>query len=478
MRSKPLGQLLVENGDATSEQVSQALKAQDKEGGLIGGILLRMGACRADAIGHALHKQVQVTDVQCEEMNGSDAAVKLVSKEICTREKLCPFEVLGNMLCVVMANPLNRKAILEIEAASRLKVKAFKAPWPKISDLVERSYSGGSAKASVKAPLPPLEDLSFELDDEPVHTPAVKAPAPTVKAPIPAARPAHDPHTAQTKSPDDFEPMPLDLDDIIIPASDPDDESAGAHGILDVPDETIPLPSNAATHYSAKMIQPPTEPKIKGLDDLDFTGGELVDIAKRKPNAGVKTIPKRAEPRVAKVNVDLEHFDHAAAGEVIDDKPHHEQDVMDEIQHGDVEAGDSRQSVGVLVALKIVPDSYFYAGSAPKNAPRSDDLMDIIEALPVAEVVAESISDFERSKAHPDRNPTNESGSLKAMTGTAMAGKSRVDLQRAPATPMAAIRIGEGEFQKLTLTCIEDECATWEWNVASTGPVLVDTFEE
>ena len=97
MRSKPLGQLLVENGDATSEQVSQALKAQDKEGGLIGGILLRMGACSPDAIGHALFKQVQVTDVQCEEMNGSDAAVKLVSKDLCAREKLCPFEVLGKI---------------------------------------------------------------------------------------------------------------------------------------------------------------------------------------------------------------------------------------------------------------------------------------------------------------------------------------------------------------------------------------------
>src|SRR6476646_2301246 len=134
MRSKQLGQLLIENGDATTEQVATALKTQDAHGGLLGSILQHNGACGPEAIGHALGKQVQVTDVQCEELDVSSDVTGLVSKDYCQREKLCPFEELPNLLCVVMANPLHRNAIQDIEAMSRMKVKAFKAPWPKINE--------------------------------------------------------------------------------------------------------------------------------------------------------------------------------------------------------------------------------------------------------------------------------------------------------------------------------------------------------
>ena len=478
MRSKPLGQLLVENGDVSNEQVAQAVKTQETNGGMIGGILLGMGVCTPDAISHALAKQVQVTDIQCEELEGSAAAVKLVSREICNREKLCPFEVLGNMLCVVMGNPLNRKAISEIENSSRMKVKAFKAPWPKINELIERSYAlsfNASKSSPAIAPAKhdaPLEDLSFELDDEPVMPMAktrTNTPAPgTVPPPTKAIPPVHS------------ESLALDDDDIIIPASEPDydDQPAGPTGILEILDDTIPLPSHSASSFENKVVQSPPPPTIKGLDALDFSAGELVDIAKRKANPGVKQIPKRKEPRIAQVNVDLDKFDQSAAGEVIETYQQPESGAMEEIQYGDMSSSDARKSDAVLVALKIVPDSYFYAGNPPKNAPRSDDLMDIIEALPVAEVVAESIADFERKKGGGTLTSGAPDSGVMSLSGTAMAGKSRVDLQRAPATPMAAIRLGEGEFQKLTLQMIEDEGGEWEWNFASTGPILVDAFED
>ena len=104
--------------------------------------------------------------------------------------------------------------------------------------------------------------------------------------------------------------------------------------------------------------------------------------------------------------------------------------------------------------------------------------MDVIEALPVAETVAESITDYERQQSAGGDAPGSDSGGVIALSGTAMAGKSRIDLQRAPSTPMAAVKIGEGEFQRLTLMQSEDHCAEWEWQYASTGPVMVDAFED
>ncbi len=150
---------------------------------------------------------------------------------------------------------------------------------------------------------------------------------------------------------------------------------------------------------------------------------------------------------------------------------------MQEIEHSGMEPDFGDDGETVLVALKIVPDAYFYAGTPPKNAPRSDDLMDIIEALPVAEIVAESIADYEEKLLTGEPVSKTDTGRLR-MAGNAMAGKGRVDLQRAPSTPMTAIRLGEGEFQKLTLSMVEDDAGEWEWNVASTGPIPVEMFED
>ena len=140
MRSKQLGQLLLENGDVQAEQVAAALKQQEQQGGLVGQILQANGACTDAAIAAALLKQVQVTDVRCDELAVAPDVLELVPRELCEAERLCPFERLGNLLCLVMANPLNRKAITQIEEKTRLKVKSFKSIWAPISQLIDRSY--------------------------------------------------------------------------------------------------------------------------------------------------------------------------------------------------------------------------------------------------------------------------------------------------------------------------------------------------
>src|SRR5258708_5568358 len=111
LRSKQLGTLLVEAGDVQAEQVADALRTQVQLGGLIGQILQASGACEGQAIAAALIKQIQITDVQCDDMHPGPEVMQLVPRETCETARLCPFERLGNLLCVVMGNPLDRKSI-------------------------------------------------------------------------------------------------------------------------------------------------------------------------------------------------------------------------------------------------------------------------------------------------------------------------------------------------------------------------------
>lgn len=444
MRSKPLGQLLAENGDVTTSQVNQAVRAQEDQGGMLGAILQRMGACGPDAIGQALSKQLQVTDIQCEDIAAAPDAVKMVPREFCAKEKLCPFEKLGNLLCVVMGNPLNRKAITDIEGMSRMKVKVFKAPWPKISELIDRAYSPEASAQPAAKSRQPLEDLSFDLQD------------------LPSAKPAQN---VENDSAAD--------EDYIIPAMEADENPVGPTGILEIPIDNVKIPARA----EIPVPKPPVQPKIKGLDDLDFTGGELVEVVQRKTGGAGKAPAKKAAPKIAQVNVDLENFDASAATETFGTAQAAEAEEIEAIQPVETAAADTPITNQVLVTLKAVPDGYFYAGTAPRNAPRSDDLMDIIEALPVAEVVAESITEFEQKKSSGTLAPVSEADSWSALANAGVVG-NRLEFHRAPGTPMAAIRLSESDFQTLTQSQVEDDLGEWDWNFASTGPVAAGVFEE
>jgi hypothetical protein len=182
VRSRHLGQLLIEDGGVQPELVAKALQIQAQQGGLLGQILRSLGACGPEAVAAALHKQLQITDVRCEDLQVTPGLIERVNPDLCQAERLCPFELLGNTLCVVMANPLNRDAIARIEQSMGARVKAFKAPWPKIRDLLDRSLAAASnlpISQVAPSPLPVVEqELSMAPPVQPAPRP-VLAPAPT-----------------------------------------------------------------------------------------------------------------------------------------------------------------------------------------------------------------------------------------------------------------------------------------------------------
>jgi hypothetical protein len=184
IHSRHIGQLLVENGDVQPEQVTRALEIQERQGGLLGHILCQMGACNAEAVAAALIKQVQITDVPCEDLTVPADVLALVGAEHCEAEKLCPFERLGSLLCIVMGNPLNRDAINAIERRTQLRVKAFKAPWPAIKELLDRSAAAAAARI---APVAQASSLHGETSNDARATPA-PAPPPQPPAPAPVAQ--------------------------------------------------------------------------------------------------------------------------------------------------------------------------------------------------------------------------------------------------------------------------------------------------
>ncbi len=151
-RQKPIGEILIQAEAVSTEQLSRALKIQDKGNkGLLGQILVKMGACDPTAISKALGRQFRISTVELDRVEVPGDVAALVPEETCREQRLIPFEKLGKMLCLAMANCLNRKAINEIEEKTKLKVKPFNCSWIEIREAIERVYSQDGVRQAAAA---------------------------------------------------------------------------------------------------------------------------------------------------------------------------------------------------------------------------------------------------------------------------------------------------------------------------------------
>ncbi len=440
MRSKQIGQLLLENGDVQSEQIASSLEQQEQSGGMIGQILQNNGFCSAEAIAAALLKQVQVTDIRCDELTVQPDVAELVSREFCEAEKLCPFERLGTLVCVVMGNPLNRRAISQIEQNTHFKVKSFKSVWPKIKELIERTYDAQPAEGG-EIQLEGGQQQEFDID------------APVIELPAP---PQEDSLLGEPEQPMEIqEPEP------------------------------VPQPRAQPAARIHRPAPPPQAPdlKIKGIDDLNEDNAEVIETNRRGLNARPRQTPAdepapRPKPvKVAKVNIDLENFD-INSGEVvktggIDDDANLEEIAFDGVTHP--------------VPLKVVHDSYFFENGKAPLGERSDELLLIIGELAVATTVAQSIGELrEQQAANPVKPPkaparTSTAGAqavaAAAASATAVADRP-LELQPSPVAVMQAVPIPEIEFQRFTQKLGEDPVGEWDWQFAASGPIAVTAYEE
>ena len=508
-RSKLLGQLLLENGDVRAEQMAHALKIQEQQGGLVGQILQNLEACSAMAIGTALLKQVQVTDVRCEELQVPPDVSELVPRELCDAERLCPFERLGALLCLVMGNPLNRKAILQIEERARLKVKSFKAPWPKIQELIQYTYGesglampearrdggthGGTERGAGEMPGAGTLDIQPSLaETPPVDEAPVAEEPPGEEAPAVEALPAAEPPVAEAPAGEgalELEALPGEG---MMPAEAPPDEAGAVAGEPQPAAETqaedsqqpesceeaaaggiLPVTESLLAGSDARRVHepaPPPAPMIEGLEDLDESHAEMIETTARGlSRRGMKAktpADETAQPQAeqkAKINVDLDKLDFSGAGAVA---------VGGRGEEAAEEAAPPmRASMLGMAQLKTVPDSYFFADDAASPEARSEELLDFLSGLPIAETVAPSIGAYETQSAAPAALATP------ALKPAAPAAKP-VELESAPAAPVAALPISDADFNQAAVALVEDPVGEWDWQYAAAGPLEVEAYEE
>ncbi|HPD18185.1 MAG: Flp pilus assembly complex ATPase component TadA [Candidatus Goldbacteria bacterium] len=151
-----IGEMLVEEGIITKEQLKDALEEQKKTGEKIGEILIRMGYISKEILWTFLGYQMGVPYINLDEItNIRQDVLKLIPEQLIRSEKLIPVNKQGKVLTVAMSDPLNFLVIDDLKATTRCEIDARLSSPDDINKLIGKYFgfkeedSGEIAKAKV-----------------------------------------------------------------------------------------------------------------------------------------------------------------------------------------------------------------------------------------------------------------------------------------------------------------------------------------
>ncbi len=138
--AKKLGELLLERKVITPDQLQQALKVQQDRGGLLGQILTELGYATEEAVAQALTAQYGFPYLPLKHYSIDMELLRLIPENVARQYCLVPLDRIGETLTVAMADPLNAKAVEDIEMISRCTVQVFVTTMSDVIDAIKRHY--------------------------------------------------------------------------------------------------------------------------------------------------------------------------------------------------------------------------------------------------------------------------------------------------------------------------------------------------
>lgn len=136
----PLGCILSASQIITEEDIAKAIEEQKRSGCRFGEALLQLGIATQEDIDWALSTQLDIPYIRLKRELIDAEALALIPPLMARTHKLIPLLRTGNELTIAIADPLNRKAIEEVELHTGLKVNTSVAHLQEIAAMIALCY--------------------------------------------------------------------------------------------------------------------------------------------------------------------------------------------------------------------------------------------------------------------------------------------------------------------------------------------------
>ncbi|MGB2976538.1 MAG: ATPase, T2SS/T4P/T4SS family [Phycisphaerae bacterium] len=171
MRQKPLGQVLLEMGRITQEQLDEALAIKKNRGGAIGAVLVDLGYCEPTDISGALAVQAGMRRVNLDELEIPPEIIDKMDAMTARSYGVVPIEFDAGRLTVAMADPTNFRALDELHMLLDYEITGAMAEPSALVRTLDKYYAQAESVESVISQLDQTaewireEGESFDLED-------------------------------------------------------------------------------------------------------------------------------------------------------------------------------------------------------------------------------------------------------------------------------------------------------------------------
>ena len=142
MHERPLiGEVLTARKNITKEQLDHALDVQKKDGGFLGEILVKLGYVEERDIVVALVVQCGLPYIAVNKYAIDPTVVGLIPKQTAQDGRLIALDRIGDVLSVVMTNPLSDEQKAKLEAITKCRIATFISTKSEIEEAIARNYN-------------------------------------------------------------------------------------------------------------------------------------------------------------------------------------------------------------------------------------------------------------------------------------------------------------------------------------------------
>ena len=139
-QTKRIGELLIERGLISEDDLIQAIKRQGETGGLIGELLVGMGALKEEELAGILEEQSGMKTVKLADFSPDKATLEKLSPAVARIYKAMPLELNDNELLVAISDPFNVPALDDISFMANCEVRGVIATEKEILDAIGKYY--------------------------------------------------------------------------------------------------------------------------------------------------------------------------------------------------------------------------------------------------------------------------------------------------------------------------------------------------
>jgi type II secretory ATPase GspE/PulE/Tfp pilus assembly ATPase PilB-like protein len=139
-----IGQMLIESGLITPEQLEAGLHEQGKTGGFICSVLNRLGFVTEEKAFSILSRQLNIPYTKISRIAIEPSVINMVPAGIATHYKIIPLDFKDNILAVATADPLDIHAIDELQLFLKANIKPILSTESDIQEAILRYYGLGA----------------------------------------------------------------------------------------------------------------------------------------------------------------------------------------------------------------------------------------------------------------------------------------------------------------------------------------------